>query len=176
MNLLKRFGRSNEDRGDLSRGAAHGLSLFRREMDRAFDRVWREFERDPWAAGADELAPWPAMDVEEDDKAVTLRVDVPGLGPRDIEVEVAGDLLTVKGTRREHQRSEGNGGAARHERYVGSFTRTVPLPPYVDADKIEARYNKGVLIVTAPKIPGEGSRRVPVTLQEEEATTAGLKV
>jgi HSP20 family protein len=99
------------------------------------------------------------MDVSEDDKAVTYRVDLPGLGPKDVEVEVSGDRLSIRGTRRE-ERSDG--GRERRERFVRSFSRTATLPPYADGEKAEASYDRGVLTVTAPEAPGRGPRRVAV--------------
>jgi len=103
---------------------------------------------------------WPAMDVSEDEKAVTFHVDVPGLGPKDVEVEISDGLLSIRGKRQE-ERTEGDGNS-RHERFTGSFTRTVTLPPDVDVAKAEASYDKGVLTVTAPRVPGKGPRRVAV--------------
>jgi HSP20 family molecular chaperone IbpA len=137
-------------------------SLFRREVERALDRAWGAFEGARLGAfGELDVPEWPAMDVSEDDKAVTYRVDVPGLGPKDVEIEVAGDRLSIRGTRRE-ERTENDGGRRRRERFVGSFARTVTLPPYADGEKVEASYDKGVLTVTAPKVPGRGPRRVAV--------------
>jgi HSP20 family protein len=88
-------------------------------------------------------------------------VDVPGINAKDIEVDVSGNLLTVRGSREEEKKSK-TGGVWRHERHSGSFLRTVTLPTYVDSAKVEAKYDKGVLTITAPKIPGAGPKRVPV--------------
>jgi HSP20 family protein len=152
MELLKKHWKA--DPGEVLADTTGPRSLFRREIERALDRAWGAFE------GLD-VPEWPAMDVSEDDKAVTFRVDLPGLGPKDVEVEVSGDRLSIRGTRRE-ERTEGDGGRERRERFVGSFARTVTLPPYADGEKAEASYDKGVLTVTAPKVPGRGPRRVAV--------------
>jgi HSP20 family protein len=110
-----------------------------------------------------------AIDAAEDDKQITLRVDIPGLDPKDVEVEVADGLLTIKGSRQE-EKTEGNGGPYRHERYSGSFTRSLTLPSYADAQKVAARYDKGVLTIEVPKVPGKGPRKVPI--QPEKPATA----
>jgi hypothetical protein len=95
MNLIKKL-RGGNGTGTLAE-ADRGLSLFRREIDRAFERTRRAFERSPWRP-FDELekSSWPAMDVSEDEQSFSVSVDVPGLGPKDMEVEVSGNLLTVK--------------------------------------------------------------------------------
>jgi HSP20 family protein len=160
MELLKKHWKG--DPGEALAETNGPRSLFRREIERALDRAWGAIEGARLGAiGELDVAEWPAMDVAEDDKAVTYRVDLPGLGPKDVEVEVSGDRLSIRGTRRE-ERTEGEGGRERRERFVGSFARTVTLPPYADGEKAEASYDKGVLTVTAPKVPGRGPRRVAV--------------
>jgi len=179
MNFLKRKntdeggGRRGRDSGLARRDSPGrdnwGLNRFRDEMDRAFDRVWREFDRDdPWPAMSNvpgtfgSLTDWPAIDVAEDDKALTLRADLPGLDPKDVEVEVSGNLLTIRGER-ETERSDAKAGIRRRERRFGSFARTLPLPDYLDADKVEARYDRGTMTITVPKVAGKGPKRVNVT-------------
>jgi HSP20 family protein len=162
MKLLpkKWFGKGEEH--GLARHGNGGLARFRHEMDRAFDRMWREFDRGWKHTGPlAETMEWPALDMAEDDKAVTLRADVPGLGPENVNVEVSGNLLTIRGSRSDEW-SENKGGLHRRERRSGSFVRTVTLPSYVDAEKIEARYDKGVMTVSIPKLPGHGAKRIPV--------------
>jgi HSP20 family protein len=157
MNLMKRT-----RPGAVAGEPEHGLSQFRRELDRAFDRTFRAFGRDPWRALEDaEAEAWPPTDVSEDEKSFSVRMDVPGLGPKDVDVEVSGDVLTVKGARNE-EREESDGGRYRHERFSGSFARSITLPPSVDPGKVEAKYDKGVLTVTAPKVPGAEPKKVPV--------------
>jgi HSP20 family protein len=173
MALLKKWRRHDEGGHALAKRESpsrhdRGLTRFRDEMERAFDRMWRDLERggEPWSAlanfpSAGAMADWPAIDETEDERAVTLRVDVPGLDAKDVDVEVSGNLLTVRGQREEQTEDKGKGWH-RRERRSGSFARTLPLPSYVDTDRIEARYDKGTLTVTIPKIPGQGPRRVEV--------------
>ncbi len=134
------------------------LPQFRHDMDDAFDRMWRKLHASrPGAALA-----WPAVDVDEDDKVLRVRIDAPGVNPKDVDVQLSGNLLTIRGSR-ESRHDKEKGSVHYHERISGSFYRTIPLPDYVDVEKIEARYDKGVLNIQAPKIPGHGPRRVPVT-------------
>lgn len=160
MNLIKRIRGRNETRGLTE--AEGGLSTLRRELDRAFQRTFGGMEWQPWRAlDAFEAASWPAVDVSEDDKSVSIQVDVPGLAAKDVDVEVSGNLLTIKGTRQE-ERERRDDGWYRHERFSGSFSRSVTLPPSVDAGRVEARYDNGVLTVTAPKVPGAEPKKVKV--------------
>jgi len=170
MNLLKKWRKQDNGGGaDLARreGKDVGPSHWRDEFDRTFEQMLERVWRNPWEAMSDlpalsGLANWPAVDLAEDDRAVTLRVDLPGMGPEDVDVQVSGNLLTLRGARQDEWSDNGKG-LRRHERRFGSFSRTITLPEYVDAEKVEARYDKGILTVTVPKAPGKGPRRVPVT-------------
>ena len=146
------------ERGDGDRG----LSRLHDELESTFERLWREFGRGEFPLMGRPAAEWPAIDVAEDEKAVTVRADVPGMEAKDLDVEVSGNQLTIRG-HREDEWSKTEGGIHRQERRSGSFSRTVSLPAYVDASKIEARYDKGTLTVVAPKTRGQGPKRVQVS-------------
>jgi HSP20 family protein len=161
MNLLKKW--RNSDRSDGNRttaltkhdGGSDWFSRMRGEIDQAFDRFWTGD-----LASLPAFNAWPAVDMSEDEDKLTLRVDVPGLDEKDVDIEISGNLLTIRGSReQEHTDSKHR----RRERLSGSFARTVTLPSYVDMAKVEARYDKGVLTLTAPKMPGKGPRRVKVS-------------
>ena len=151
------------DRGTLARAPE-----FERQIDRAFDRLWREFDRDPIGALTTlparlaSLTDWPPMDVHEDDKALTVRVDLPGLDPKSVNVEVSGNVLTVRG-QREDEWTDNERGVVRRERVTGAFARSITLPSYIDASKVEARFENGTLTITVPRRAGQGPRQVPVT-------------
>jgi len=92
----------------------------------------------------------PAVDVYEDEHTVTLKIEVPGIDEKDIDVRLENNTLTVHGERKiEKEEKEEN--YRRVERQYGSFTRTFTLPTTVDAEKVSASYDKGVLKVTLPK-------------------------
>jgi HSP20 family protein len=92
----------------------------------------------------------PAMDLVETDDHLVLRADLPGLEQDDVNVEIKDGVLTVSGERRsEHeQKTEG---FHRVERAFGRFSRSLTLPQGVDADKVAAEFDKGVLEVRIPK-------------------------
>lgn len=178
MKLLKHWhkGKNNPDTGHAMarRGDTHHAGLtsyhhFRERMDEAFNQMWRQIEHDPWAPLSIQASPfagvttWPAIDVIEDDKALKLQVDVPGLDEKNLEMEVSGNLLTIRGSREDEWDTKQAHGVSRRERVSGSFARTITLPSYVDPQHIEAKYVKGTLTVTVPKIPELKPRRVHVT-------------
>lgn len=123
------------------------ISRLRREMDRVFEDY---FGPRGWG-----LIPWgiewtPAMDVAETAEQVVVKAEIPGIDPKEINISVAGDVLSVKGEKKS-EREEKKESYHLVERSYGAFSRTVTLPAAVDADKIEAKYEKGVLTITCPK-------------------------
>jgi HSP20 family protein len=131
---------------------------FRSEMDRLFDRfsggfgfpsIRRMFDLVPHAESGFSFSA-PAVDASEDDKAYSVTAELPGIDEKDIEVTVTGDLLVIKGEKRqEKEEKDKNYHVA--ERSYGAFQRSFTLPDGVDRDKIAAAFAKGVLTVTLPK-------------------------
>src|ERR1700681_720090 len=92
----------------------------------------------------------PPVDIYEDEHTITLKLEVPGIDEKDIDVRVEGNTLTVHGERKiEKEEKEEN--FRRVERQYGSFTRNFTLPTTVDSEKVSATYDKGVLKITLPK-------------------------
>jgi HSP20 family protein len=92
----------------------------------------------------------PPVDVYEDEHSVTLKIEVPGIDEKDIEVRIENNTLTVHGERKfEQEEKEEN--YRRVERQYGSFTRTFTLPNTVDQENVQADYDKGVLNVKLAK-------------------------
>ena len=92
----------------------------------------------------------PPVDVYEDEHNVTLKIEVPGIDEKDIDVRLENNTLTVHGERK-FEKEEKEENFRRVERQYGSFTRTFTLPTTVDAEKVAADYDKGVLKITLPK-------------------------
>lgn len=96
------------------------------------------------------------LDVKEDDKAYTVTADLPGLSEKEVEATFEDGVLTIRGEKkivREETDEKGGKKATWHlvERSTGSFARQLSLPANIDADKVEAKFEKGVLTVTLPK-------------------------
>jgi HSP20 family protein len=130
----------------------------RREMDRLFDRfadpIWEPFET---MAGD-----WvPKLDVSETKDAMVVGAEMPGVDPKEIEIALMGDLLTLKGEK-EKETEENEERYHRVERTYGAFLRSVRLPMAVDGSKVTATFKNGVLVVTLPKTPASKGTMVPV--------------
>jgi HSP20 family protein len=129
----------------------HPLFALQREMNRAFDSLWRRFDQPGMAAGAFGQA-MPRTDIVETEKTIEVSVELPGLDEKDIEVSLAEDTLTIRGERKV-EREESRTGYHLSERSYGSFHRAIPLPGSVATDGVNATFSKGVLTVTLPKAP-----------------------
>ena len=136
---------------------------FRREVDRMFDDFFNNFGRGLRGPGADWRAVTPTIDLTEDDKELVVTAELPGLSEKDFEVTLSGDVLTIRGEKRAEQ-EERRGGATYMERRFGAFARSIRLPFEVGDDKVDARYDKGVLTVRVPKPPEaqRATRRIEV--------------
>lgn len=92
----------------------------------------------------------PAVDLVDEGSHLRVSAELPGVARDDLRVEVEDDVLTIRGEKR-HEASSREEGVYRVERSFGSFVRTLPLPPDVDAARAEATYSDGVLNVRLPK-------------------------
>lgn len=121
----------------------------RREMDRIFDEFFRDWESE---FGLEEASAFsPALNVAESDEAIEATMELPGLSEDDIEITLGRDGLTITGEKKGEEEERGKNYFRRERRY-GYFRRTIPLPPdAIDADNVEATFNKGVLTITVPK-------------------------
>jgi len=109
-----------------------------------------------------EKALTPAFDISETANEIHVKAELPGMDPKEIEITVTGDLLTIKGEKKEEKEEKGENFHRRERRY-GSFSRSFRLPVEVKADTINAGYKDGVLTVTLPKAEKEKARRIEVT-------------
>lgn len=120
------------------------LNTLRNRMDRLWTRMNTE-EEEPV------IADWmPTTDVIETKDEITLKAELPGIDEKDIEVEIAEGVLTIKGERKVDKKTEEQG-YRRIERSYGKFLRTYTLSPNIEADKIVADFTNGVLNVHLPK-------------------------
>jgi len=109
----------------------------------------------------------PPVDVYEDEHNVTLKIEVPGIEEKDIDVQIENNTLTVHGERK-FEREEKEENYRRVERQYGSFTRTFTLPTTVDADKVQANYEKGVLKIQLPKKAEAKPKQIKVNVGSEK--------
>jgi len=132
--------------GTLTRWDPFGeLSELRTRFDRMFDQL--DGRERVWT---------PAIDVVRDNGNIVIHADLPGIKPEEVKIEVEDDILTVSGEHRE-SKEEKDKNYVRRERRYGSFSRSMALPPGVDAKKIKAKTHDGVVEVTIP-LPKEAKK------------------
>jgi HSP20 family protein len=108
----------------------------------------------------------PAVDVYEDAQKVVLKLEVPGIEEKDLDVRVENNTLTIKGERK-FDKEEKEENFHRIERRYGSFVRTFKLPNTVDAEKVEASYEKGILKITLAKRAEAKPRQIKVGIGQK---------
>jgi len=123
------------------------MATMRDTMERLFDEPLFEPTR-LWRRPLDEFR--PALDIAEEDGAYIVKVSVPGVKPEDVEVTLTENALTVKGEVKEDKEVKEENYHLR-ERHFGSFMRNITLPVAVDANKVEATHENGVLTLHLPK-------------------------
>ena len=106
----------------------------------------------------------PAVDILEKDGNLILRAELPGLNEKEIELQLEGNTLTLKGERKMESEDKKDT-YHRIERLYGSFSRSFTLPESADSDKIKAEYKNGILTVTVPQKPEVRPREIPVRVQ-----------
>lgn len=133
------------------------MTSFRHEMDEIFDRFF-----EPEGVGNGLTKEWaPRVDVEETDKEILVKADLPGVEPKDVDVTVTDGTLILRGEKKE-EKEEKSKHSHRVERFVGRFYREIPLPAGADVEKIAATSAKGVVTVAIPKKPEALPKKVAV--------------
>jgi HSP20 family protein len=157
-------------------GMWHSFATLRDDVDRMFDNFMRGFPSLTGRRSA-ELEPlWkfetsfgmgaPAMDVVEKDKAYEITAELPGLESSNVDLSISGDILTIKGEKKEEKEQREKNYYLSERRY-GSFQRSFELPQGVDRDKIDARFEKGVLTITLPKTAQAVQQQKKIEIQSK---------
>lgn len=129
---------------------------------RDFDALVRELTQPVWRQAPRERV--PAADIVESESGLSLHLDMPGLDAKAIQVKVENDVLTVQAERKAEPKAEGVA-VRRQERAFGTFARSFALPDTVDATKVEAKYENGVLTLTLPRREESRPRVIEVKVQ-----------
>jgi HSP20 family protein len=131
------------------------LTALQCEVNRLFSRASGDVgERQSWT---------PAIDVVETDDAIVLKAELAGMDPKDINIEMQDNVLTVSGERRfEDEIKEDK--FYRIERRYGSFSRSLALPPTADDSKVEAKYENGLLQIAVPKAEIARPKKITVAV------------
>ena len=134
-----------------------GMPNVRQEMDRLLDR-FADFKTEEFPATGEWV---PSMDVSETKDAVMVKAEVPGMDPKDIQISLQEQLLTIKGEKH-MEKEEKEERYFRMERTYGAFTRSVRLPMAVDGSKVSATFKNGLLMITLPKTPAAKGTTIPI--------------
>jgi HSP20 family protein len=149
-NSLNVFDRFNEV-VNLAREFEDKFGTFRTQTP---DNTWGLFEGD-WS---------PRLDLFENDDAYFLKVDVPGVNEKDLELSLTNDVLTLKGKRDQSVGEKRGRRYQREERVFGSFQRTIPIPAPVNSEHIDANLKDGVLYITLSKREETKPKRISVSV------------
>ena len=129
------------------------FSVMRSEMDRMFERFEHGFPRFPNLFRAENgTVVVPELDVRDNTTSITIEAELPGVEEKDVSVTLVNGVLTIKGEKK-HNKEEKTENYYLAERSYGAFERSLPLPDSVDEAKVEAKFDKGVLKITAMKKP-----------------------
>jgi len=146
-------------------GATTALSRLHDEVDNLFSR----FFEDPFGGtyGMTRQMAWaPLLDVSETDDEIQVSAEIPGIDPKEFDIAVTGNVLTISGEKKEES-EERKGNVFRSERRFGSFRRSITLPDTVDTEKVSADYDRGVLTVHLPKTEKAAAKRIPVSVSKK---------
>ena len=125
---------------------AREMMTLREAMDRLFDDAFTRplSIRDGWSMAT------PAIDLYQTDNEVVVKASIPGMKAEDVQINVSGDVLTLKGEVKQEQEHKDRAWHIREQRF-GSFERSIVLPTEVKTDKAEAVFESGILTITLPK-------------------------
>ncbi|RME98752.1 MAG: Hsp20/alpha crystallin family protein [Chloroflexi bacterium] len=139
-------------------GYYHSINPWREieQIQREMNRMFRHMSTGPRVAPG-----YPAINVWANDEGVVVTAELPGVKTEDIDISVVGNTLTLSGERRPDELKDGEK-YHRRERRQGKFTRTFELPFGVEADKVEAMFERGVLHISLPRAEAEKPRKIAV--------------
>ncbi len=145
-----------------------------RLMQDTMDRMWRRVGTSARnASESAEAEAWAVpLDVSRKGDETLIRASMPGVSPENIQVSIEDNVLTIKGQTAESHQEEGESYQLR-ERRTGSFHRALRLPDSVEPDKVEPRYEHGVLTITVPKAEAKRARKLPVQVGEAPTLEGG---
>jgi HSP20 family protein len=153
--------------------------LARRDFSTLQDRMNRIFRESFGPEGSDEALTTsnfaPPVDVYEDEHNITLKIEVPGIDEKDINVTIENNTLTVRGERR-FEKDEKEENFHRVERMYGSFTRSFTLPNTVDPEQVSAHYEKGVLKIRLSKKAEAKPKLIKVNVEKTLEAKSPSKV
>ena len=143
------------------------LNNIRKQMDSLFEDMLSVRDRD-WMGLHGIGGRWtPAVEIEETEKELILKAEIPGIDAKDLEVEVGEDRVTISGEHKEEKRTEDKKKNYFHsEFYYGNFQRLIPLPMPIKTDAIRSEFKHGILTLTLPKVENAPKKVVKINLED----------
>ncbi|MEG4090481.1 Hsp20/alpha crystallin family protein [Microcoleus sp. Pol12B4] len=140
------------------------IETIRQQLDKVFDQ--RATTRD------NSEATWmPAVELADAGDNFVLKAQLPGIDPKDIDVQVTREAISISGERR-YESTDGKSGYVRSEFRYGKFHRVLPLPAHIQNDSVQAEYKDGILTLTLPKVTEARNKVVKINLAEIAGTPA----
>ena len=134
------------------------IETIREQLDKVFDQ--RAAKRD------NSEAVWrPALELVDAGDNFVLKAQLPGIDPKDIDVQVTREAISISGERR-YENTEEKSGYVRSEFRYGKFHRVLPLPAHIQNDSVQAEYKDGILMLTLPKVTEARNKVVKINLAE----------
>ncbi|GAB4549153.1 MAG: Hsp20/alpha crystallin family protein [Pleurocapsa sp.] len=140
------------------------MSFLQRQLNRLFDDALTPSNWD----GFDNFSKIPAAELTETDDALHLKLEVPGMEAKDLDIQVMADRVAISGERKSEIKSEEDGRTRSEFRY-GKFQRVIPLPARIQNTNVTADYKDGILNLTLPKAEEEKNKVVKINLLGEAA-------
>ena len=140
------------------------MNSIQRQLNRLFDDVLPSANWDSF----DNLAKIPAAELTTTEDTLHLKLEVPGMEAKDLDIQVMADRVAISGERKSETKSEENGRTRSEFRY-GKFSRVIPLPVKIQNTNVTAEYKDGILNLNLPKSEEEKNKVVKINLLEEEA-------
>jgi HSP20 family protein len=134
------------------------IDSLQREMNRLFDRLSVPAD---WESTGTTFV--PAAEISETPEAIHLKLEIPGMDAKDLDVQVAADSVSISGERKSQTHTEADG-MTRTEFHYGKFQRVIPLPARIENTKVEAEYKDGILKLSLPKAEEEKHKIIKVDL------------
>ncbi|MEG5227167.1 Hsp20/alpha crystallin family protein [Microcoleus sp. B3-D3] len=140
------------------------IETIRQQLDKVFDQ--RATTKD------NSQATWvPAVEFADAGDNFVLKAQLPGIDPKDIDVQVTREAISISGERR-YENTDEKPGYVRSEFRYGKFHRTLPLPAHIENDSVQAEYKDGILTLTLPKVTKARNKVVKINLAQIAGTTA----
>lgn len=137
------------------------FSVYRHQLDRLFDDFTFGY-RPPVSSERNQFL--PSTELTEDDKTLKLAMELPGLDTQDVKITAEDRMITVSGEKKQAQ-EKNEAGVLRTERSYGYFMRSFTTPFVLDADKVDAKFDKGVLTITIQKPEGQTSNKRQIEIK-----------